>query len=115
MDAAERLNKSFYSIEEYWKIDGDNHEERYEYIEGQLRAMSGGSAYHSLISSNINRRLSEGTDGKNCFVFNSDLKVEALSNQRYFYPDVSIVCGEIDFAKNRKDIITNPSLIVEVL
>ncbi len=33
----------------------------------------------------------------------------------YTYPDVVVVCGELEFAHKRKDMITNPILIAEVL
>lgn len=35
--------------------------------------------------------------------------------QLYTYPDLIVVSGQLQFAEGRKDTITNPSLIVEVL
>jgi Uma2 family endonuclease len=33
----------------------------------------------------------------------------------FFYPDVTVVCGERKFYQNRRDIVENPILLVEVL
>src|SRR5256714_12000792 len=37
------------------------------------------------------------------------------NSRRFFYPDVSVVCGETQFADEERDVILNPILIVEVL
>ena len=34
---------------------------------------------------------------------------------RYTYPDVTVVCGERQFADGRRDVLLNPTLVVEVL
>ena len=47
-------------------------------------------------------------------MFGSDLKVHA-GDETNTFPDVSVVCGPLDFWRRRNDIITNPVLIVEVL
>jgi Uma2 family endonuclease len=33
----------------------------------------------------------------------------------YTYPDVMVICGELEFAMGRMDTVTNPTVIVEVL
>jgi Uma2 family endonuclease len=33
----------------------------------------------------------------------------------YVYPDVSVICGEPKFVPGRRDVVTNPALIIEVL
>ena len=43
------------------------------------------------------------------------MKVLTPGSNRFFYPDVSVVCGESKFADDKKDVILNPVLIVEVL
>lgn len=50
---------------------------------------------------------------RGCQVFPSDLKVR--QGTRFFYPDVSAVCGELQFHDSVKDVVLNPSLIIEVL
>jgi Uma2 family endonuclease len=53
--------------------------------------------------------------GKNCTVFNSDLRVSVNLNSLFTYPDITIVCGEIEKVDGIFDTITNPTVIVEVL
>ncbi|MDM8551508.1 Uma2 family endonuclease [Desulfobacterales bacterium HSG2] len=50
-----------------------------------------------------------------CEAFASDLRVEVDKDKHYTYPDVAVVCGELEFAEQRKDTITNPIMIAEVL
>ncbi len=40
---------------------------------------------------------------------------ENLWPTTYTYPDVSIVCGDIQFVENRDDTVINPVVIIEVL
>jgi Uma2 family endonuclease len=43
------------------------------------------------------------------------LKVRVRNSRRFFYPDISIVCGETRFADDEKDVVLNPVVVVEVL
>ena len=53
--------------------------------------------------------------GKKCRVNNSDLKIRIEAYDKAVYPDVSVICDEANHFEKRKDIITNPLLVVEVL
>ena len=87
---------------------------RSEYIDGVVYALAGGSERHSLLAANIITSLSVQLRSRPCRVYTSDLKVSTLTLQRFFYPDLSVVCGEAEFADDQKDVILNPILIVEV-
>lgn len=84
-----------------------------EYINGDVLAMAGGSPEHNAIASNaliaLGRRLSEET----CQALNSNQRVRVRRPGPYFYPNVSVVCGEATF--DDEDCLTNPVLLVEVL
>jgi Uma2 family endonuclease len=43
------------------------------------------------------------------------MKVRLPNSQKFFYPDVSVVCGEAQFADGERDVILNPIVVVEVL
>jgi Uma2 family endonuclease len=43
------------------------------------------------------------------------MKVRLPDSRKFFYPDVSVVCGEVQFHDDRRDIILNPLLVIEVL
>lgn len=103
------------SVKEYLEVERSTGI-KHEYLDGYIRAMSGGSLNHSRISGNIFLALSLGVDkkGKNCSVFNSDAKVYVEKANAYVYPDVTVVCGEIETGEYEESI-SNPILIVEVL
>ncbi|MGH2643947.1 MAG: Uma2 family endonuclease, partial [Chitinophagaceae bacterium] len=45
----------------------------------------------------------------------SDLRVYVKSRESYFYPDATIICGDIEYSDEEKDTVKNPSVIFEIL
>lgn len=86
-----------------------------EYYHGEIFAMTGASVSHNIITSNVITSLHIALRNSDCFVFPGDMKIQIDPAGHYAYPDVSVVCGEIEFAENRNDIIANPAVIIEVL
>ena len=86
-----------------------------EYIDGEIYAMSGASESHNVIAGNIITELNLQLRATDCRVYPSDMKVRLPDSSRFFYPDVSVICGKPQFADDRKDVVLNPTLIVEVL
>lgn len=43
------------------------------------------------------------------------MKIQIEKENRFVYPDAVVICEEPEYYKDRKDIIVNPILIVEVL
>jgi len=85
-----------------------------EYFAGEIFAMAGASPEHSLISSNVLGDLWSQLREGPCTVYNSDMKVRS-TQEHYAYPDVTVVCGEAQFAGEEREVLLNPTLIVEVL
>ena len=54
-------------------------------------------------------------EGKNCRPFNNDIKLHLEKANSYFYPDVSVVCGKVEYSESEPEAVTNPTVIVEVL
>jgi len=104
--------KKSYTEDEYLEFERTS-TGRWEYVNGKIRAMSGGTADHSTIAVNIGATLRAALLSKGCRVFGADMKVHTNANNTF--PDVSVVCGPLIFHRGRKDIITNPILVVEVL
>ena len=100
------------SVEEYLALDRTSVEARYEFIDGYVYMMAGGSADHSTISINVTSLLHSLLRGSSCRVYNSDLRVR-LPKTRYVYPDASVSCDPRD--RGPIDIVQYPRLIVEVL
>lgn len=90
---------------------------RHEYYRGEIFAMSGGSPQHSLVIANVNREMGNALKGKPCRVFDSNLRVRIPRKTLYTYPDVSIICGKLEFdpIDLRQETVLNPAVIVEVL
>ena len=62
------------SLEEYHEIE-QNSDIKYEYSDGRIYDMSGGSYAHSEIAMNLGAALKFHLRGKVCKVVNSDMKV----------------------------------------
>ena len=45
----------------------------------------------------------------------SDIKIAIEAFTHFRYPDAVVICEKIEYYGNRKDVIVNPLLIVEVL
>jgi len=108
------LPSYYVSPEEYLTIER-NAEFKSEYVDGVIYAMAGGSERHNLIAANIIIALGVQLRDRPCRVYPSDLKVRVPNSNRFFYPDVSVICGETQFADEERDVILNPILVVEVL
>jgi Uma2 family endonuclease len=88
---------------------------RSEYLDGGVYPMTGGSVSHVLITGNLIVELGAQLRARPCRVFPIDMKVRLPDSRKFFYPDVMVVCGELQFHDNRKDIILNPDAVIEVL
>ncbi len=84
-----------------------------EFVDGNVLALSGASLSHNILVANLIMELGPGLRAKGCQIYPSDLKVRQGS--RFFYPDVSAICGEPEFQDDEMDVVLNPSLLVEVL
>ncbi len=108
------LKKAYYTGAEYLELE-EQSEYKSEFYNGEIFAMSGGSRNHSVICVNLNRKLAESLDDKDCILFDSHMKLDIPKLNSFVYPDAMVVCGDIEFYENRTDIIRNPILIIEVL
>jgi Uma2 family endonuclease len=105
--------KKKYTPEEYLALE-EKAECRSEYVDGYIFKMAGGTEAHIQISYNTTRLFADKLRGK-CRAYQSEMKVWVEEAGTYFYPDVTVVCGERKFHKGNTGIIENPILLVEVL
>jgi len=106
--------KNFITEAEY--LDLERHAEfKSEYYQGEMFAMSGGTLRHGLILSNLVGELRQQLKAKPCWVCSSDVRLRVTSTGLYTYPDVMVVCGQVQFADNRSDTVLNPAVLIEVL
>ncbi|CAN5383070.1 Uma2 family endonuclease [soil metagenome] len=106
------VQKTF-SVNEYLALE-EGSESRSEFIAGSVFAMAGGTDAHIQISFNVTKILAERLRGQ-CRAYQSEMKVRADAADTFYYPDVTLVCGDQKFYRGRRDVIENPVLLVEVL
>ncbi|MBD2517083.1 Uma2 family endonuclease [Nostoc sp. FACHB-973] len=104
----------YYTPEEYLELE-EAAEYKSEYIDGQIIPMAGGTANHNRISLNFSAGLNFAFRQQDYEVFMADVRLWIPQKRTYTYPDVMILAGKPEFFNNRKDIILNPQIIVEVL
>lgn len=103
-----------YTPAEYFSID-ESSEFRYQYIDGEIFAMAGGSMNHNELSGNLYTLLRSGIKqaGKKCKTFMSDIRLYIGGRNIYYYPDVMVTCSETDIKEGRN--AQEAILVAEVL
>ena len=111
MTAATRIRMTY---REYLSAE-QKAEVKHEYLRGEVFAMAGGTIEHGRLAMSIGRELGVALRGRPCAVLSSDVRVRVEATDRSTYPDVTVVCGKRETAKDDPDALVNPSVIVEVL
>jgi Uma2 family endonuclease len=92
-------------------------ETKSEYYAGEIFAMEGASRKHGLIVTNLIIAL--GTQlrsrGRTCEVYPGSMRVKVESSGLYTYPDVAVVCGNVQLEDEHFDTLLNPTVLIEVL
>lgn len=100
------------TAEEY--LVWEPHQElRYEFCDGEVFAMAGGTKNHDKLAFNLRRALSDAVEVKGCDMTGSDVKLLVGAAGAYRYPDLVVSCDQRDKAK--QTFYEFPTLIVEVL
>ena len=107
------MNRSL-SPEEYLEIERKA-EDKSEYYNGEMFAMSGVSRRHDRIAVQLTFLFAQHLRGKRCEAFTANMRVLAVPTGLYTYPDLSAACEEPQFADPHVDTLTNPTLLVEIL
>jgi len=110
------------SVEEYLALERES-PQRHEYLDGEIHLMAGESLEHGAICTNITGQLYNQLRGTDCQAFSKDTKIESgppsqtvdTTKGSYSYPDLVVVCGEPKFRDEHRDVLVNPTVIVEVL
>ncbi|HYL44346.1 MAG TPA: Uma2 family endonuclease [Ktedonobacteraceae bacterium] len=100
------------SVEEYFALEESNPETRYEYIDGYVYMMAGGTVNHDTIKSNLERILWNLLRGSKCRTYSSDMRV-SVSETRYYHPDVTVSCDQRN--RGASKMVQFPRVVVEVL
>lgn len=108
MTSAKRLH---YSYAEYQELLARS-DFKLEYCDGVIYAMAGGTVAHAELSAKAIRLLAR--ELPDCRVFTSDLKVRVEATDLSTFPDVSVLCGELERSPIDPHALVNPTLLVEV-
>ncbi|MBX9691052.1 MAG: Uma2 family endonuclease [Cyanobacteria bacterium] len=119
------LSKSvpLFTVDQYLALERSS-EERHEFLDGQIYAMAGESDEHADITVNLVAGLANQLKGTPCRVRTKDTKVrsgpapkphQATTSGLYCYPDLVVICGEPQYHDEHRDVILNPTVILEVL
>lgn len=100
------------TVEEYFALESVENERRYEFIDGEIFNMTGGTNNHSAIKTNVLGTLFGQLHDSDCTLRNSDMRVK-ISESRYVYPDLSAICGAPQLEDGDTTLL-NPIMAVEV-
>jgi Uma2 family endonuclease len=101
------------TVDAYFQLDNPVYSTKYEYLNGAVRLMAGGSKEHDDIAFNIRLALKQHFQSGPCFVQGSDMRVQ-VSEQAYFFPDVTVSCDVAD-RRRGNTLIRSPRIVFEVL
>ena len=105
---------SYISQEEYLTFEREA-QTKSEYVDGRVFAMVGACRSHNLLQVRLILKLAPQAEQRGCDVYPSDMRVKIPARNTYFYPDLTIVCGESQFEDGRSDTLLNPIVIIEIL
>jgi Uma2 family endonuclease len=103
-----------YTFREYLQLE-EFANVKHEYFNGEIYAMAGGTPEHAALAVAISSAFMTALRGGSCRVFSSDLRVRVLATGLATYPDVTIVCGELERDPEGKSTVVNPKVVIEVL
>ena len=109
-----QLTKKTYTVDEYLDLEVAS-ESRSEYRNGEIIPMTGGTPNHNEIAVNLLAVIKPALRGKPYRLFSADQRLWIPDVKMYTYPDVMVALKPLEIQIGRKDTITNPCFIAEVL
>ena len=105
-----------YTVQEYFRLAAES-TDKWEYRDGEVVCMPGGTVMHSRIGANVIGELRQRLKGTPCAVYTESVRVRMARGTLYGHPDATVICGdpELDPDDDRGETIVNPRLVVEVL
>ncbi len=100
--------------EEYLEFDRKS-DLRNEYIDGEVVPRAGATESHGTVVVNAIMALSGRLRGSSCRVIVDGPRLCLDGRRLYVYPDIMVTCGQREYLDEKKDILLNPKLVIEVL
>lgn len=120
MALAKVKQNPYFGLEEYLEYEREA-EERSELVDGEIYAMAGESPKHGDVSMNLAGILHNKLRGTDCRGRVKDTKIKSGALKERFgkgmisYPDIAVICGEPEYHDKHRDVVLNPTVIIEVL
>lgn len=110
------------TVEEYLAMERAA-EERYEYLDGEVYEMAGESGAHADICMNLSVIIGSQLKGKPYRARAKDTRIRSgprpqprqTTKGMFSYPDIAVICGDPEYLDDYRDVVLNPTLIIEVL
>jgi len=109
-----QTTERLYTAEDYLALE-INSTERHEFVDGEIRLMTGGTPDHNVIAGNLLVALKLALRGKPYTTFVTDQRLWIPACNLYTYPDVMVIPQPVELQTGRTDTVMNPALIAEVL
>jgi Uma2 family endonuclease len=101
-----------YTLDEFLTIEWND--ERYEFWEGELLTMSGGTMLHNEITGNIQEYFKNALKGSGCKSYQENIYLKIKTLDKAFLPDIMVSCNNEELI-SRNNFLEHPSILVEVL
>jgi Uma2 family endonuclease len=102
------------SYSEYLAFDAAS-DTKHEYVNGEVYAMAGGTITHSALAAAVTTALSIALADRRCRVLTADARIRGKATGMATYPDVSVVCNQLEVDADDPHGVLNPTIVVEVL
>lgn len=76
--------------------------------------MAGGTPERAALSVAVSASLFNQLKGKPCRVFSSDLRIRVVATGLVTYPDVTVICNELETDPDSKTTALNPKVVIEI-
>jgi Uma2 family endonuclease len=103
-----------FTFREYLRVDVDS-SAKHEFLDGMILAMAGGTPDHAALAASVTAALNRQLEGKKCRVYSADLRVRVLASGFAGYPDVTVICDQLERDPEDANTATNPAVVVEIL
>ena len=107
--------RPYYSFEDYLAAERECVDSKHEYVAGQVLAMVGVSFNHVVINTNLLGQIAQQLRSSAGVVLANNMRLRIQAADACVYPDVVVLCDKPTFHDGRKDVVTDATLVAEVL
>jgi len=106
-------HRAQFIIDDFTVLEGHSNV-KHEFLDGEIRAMGGGTREHGAIAANVIGMLAAALRDRPRQAHTSDVRVRVVETGLDTYPDASVVCTPVELDRQDRLAVVNPVLLVEV-